>query len=96
LLAWVKFQASPSEICDGRKDPEMGFCLSTLVSPTHFHSTIHSSIKITLTNDMTVQNHNQEGLSSHPLHFDLKSQILNNKYLLNIGVTFQKTKTQRE
>jgi hypothetical protein len=30
------------------------------------------------------------------LHFDLKWQILNNKYLLYIGVAFQKIKMQRE
>jgi hypothetical protein len=61
LLAWVQFQASLSEICDGRNGPGTGFCLSTLVSPTQYHSTIQSSIKITLTNDIIVQNHTQEG-----------------------------------
>jgi hypothetical protein len=94
LLAWVQFQASLSEICDGRNGPGTGICLSTSVCPTHYHSTIQSSIKITLTNDIIVQNHTQEGLSSHLLHFDLKSQVLNSKYLLNIGVAFQKTTMQ--
>ena len=79
-----------------KKWPWDGYCLSTLVSPTHYHSTIQSSIKITLTNDIIVQNHTQEGLSSHLLHFDLTSQILKSKYLLNIGVAFQKIQMQRE
>jgi len=97
LLDWVQFQASLFKICDGRNDPEMGFFASVLwFPPTHYHSTIQSSIKITLTNDKIVQNNTQEGLSNHLLHFDLKSQILNSKYLLNIGVAFQKIKTQRE
>ena len=45
LVMWVRFRASPFEICGGQSGTERDFSLSTSVFPCQYHSTIapHSS-----------------------------------------------------
>jgi hypothetical protein len=92
---WPGFNSRPVYLRFVMEEVALGqdFVSVLWISPTRYHSTILSSIKITLTLIKTTP---KKGFQTISCILICKSQVLNSMYLLNNGVAFQKIKMQTE